>query len=59
MNHFTPRNRIPSAHAAVENSGQVKPSKRNGWEMQKRLPAQVAINIANERRAREARGLHS
>jgi hypothetical protein len=59
MKHFIPTNRLPSAHAKVEDSGQIKPTKRNGWESQKNLPTQVALNIDNERRARAARGLHT
>jgi hypothetical protein len=58
MKHFIPTNRIPSAHAAVENSGQViKVKKNTGWG--RRVSAQVAINIAAEAHARALRGLHS
>lgn len=59
MKYFTPTNRIPSAHAAVENSGRVKPTKRGRWEMQRRIPPQVAMNLAAEAHARALKGLHS
>lgn len=54
---FIPTNRIPSAHAAVENSGRVKVTKRAGWEMQRRVPGDVMASILNERRARALKGL--
>jgi len=59
MKHFIPTNRIASAGANLENSGQVKPKKVVGWELQRKVPADVAMNIARERRERAARGLHT
>ncbi len=47
---------MKSAHAIVESSAAVKPSKRVGWEMQKQIPRHVKDSINRERAEREARG---
>ena len=57
MKNFTPTNKIPSAMASIERAGAVKVQKRVGWEMQRRVPAEVMQSILATRRAKALKGL--
>lgn len=59
MNKFTApnANSCRSAHAIVEIAATVKNKKAIGWQLQRNVPTQVALNIAREVRARAAKGI--